>query len=379
MEVSKTVLEMERSGIREIMDLALELDNVIRLEIGEPLFKTPKHIIEGAQNALLNGFTKYTPNLGIYELRKAVAEHINGKYITKISPSNVAITHGAMGGIITTLRSITEAGDHILLPNPGWPNYKMASIWNYLEPYYYPLNKDNNYKIDINTLESIITNKTKVLLVNSPSNPLGIIYNKDEINEIVDFAKKHDLFLVSDEVYDEIIFQGAHTSFYPHNDDGRIISIFSFSKTFSMTGFRIGYTVADELIIREIGKLQECSISSASSISQHAALSAFKNYKEIDSSMLEYYLSNLNLATEYLKKQKVRFLQPEGAFYLWIYINGKKSMEFAKTLLKREKVSVAPGITFGTEGEGYIRISLASSRIHLIEGLEKIVYLLNEN
>lgn len=376
--LSNTVLKIERSGIRVIMDLALELENVIRLEVGEPLFTTPIHIIEGTKKAVEGGFTKYTANSGILSLRESISNHVNIKLGLNTASQNILISVGAVGAIAGTLRAFVDAGDEVLIPNPGWPNYKMMVECMNAVPKLYKLHPENNFLPSFEELERAVSSKTKVLIINSPSNPLGVVFPEKTIMELVEFAKKHDLYIISDEVYNEIIFEGNHISAITHDTDGRVIGIFSFSKTYAMTGYRIGYAIADQSVVSQLAKLQEASVACASSISQKAAEIALLSPQDCVKEMVNVYKENMNIATKLLNKYSIPYQQPQGAFYIWIYIGCENSTEFAKKFLIKYRVSVAPGSTFGPIGDQYIRISLASSRTHIEEGIHRLAIMLRE-
>lgn len=228
--LSKTILNLEESGIREIMNLALGMEDVIRLEIGEPQFDTPEHIIEATSQAARDGFTKYTANLGLLSLRETISNHVNNRFNLETSWENVAVSVGGVGAVSSLIRVLADAGDELLIPSIAWPNYKMAIDCIDATPVFYKLDPNNDFLPSIENLESLVTPKTKVLVINSPSNPLGVVIPQKLIKELVEFAKKHDLFLISDEVYEEIIFEGDHISTLPYDTDGRVIGVFSFSK-----------------------------------------------------------------------------------------------------------------------------------------------------
>lgn len=370
--LSKVALNMKRSGIREIMDLALGVEGVIRLEVGEPLFNTPEHIIEATNKAGRKGFTKYTANQGLLSLREKISGHINNKYNLKINSDNVIVSIGAVGAISTAVRVLADAGDEILIPDPSWPNYKMMITSIGAVPKYYKLDPDRGFLPTIKDLESLVTDKTKIIIINSPSNPLGVVFPEETIRELVEFAKEKDLFIISDEVYEEIVFQGRHVSTLPYDTDGRIVGVFSFSKTYAMTGYRVGYAIANKSIITQMAKLQEASVSCVSGISQKAAEGALEGSKECIKEMLEVYRENMNIATNLLDKYEITYQQPQGAFYIWIDAGCRDSTQFAKEFLLEHKVSIAPGDTFGPIGASYIRISLASPKESIIEGIHRL-------
>jgi len=363
---------MKRSGIREVMDLSAGLEDVIHLEVGEPLFATPPHIVAAASAAGLAGFTKYTQNAGYMPLRKAIVRRLSDDYGLTLEPTNIVITVGGVGALATAVRAIADEGDEILIPDPGWPNYEMIVACAGATPRRYQLDPTQGYMPNMANLESAVSRKTKAIIINSPSNPLGVVFPSEVVRELVEFARRRDLFVVSDEVYDKIVFEGRHTSALSLDTDGRVIGAFSCSKTYAMTGWRVGYAVAAESVAKEIAKLQEVYVSCACSVSQRAAEAAISGEQNcVDEMRLAYY-HNLCAARQILDRHGIKYQVPKGAFYVWIYAGCNDSAEFAKRLLIEEKVAVAPGSTFGTSGREYIRISLASSLGSITEGLERV-------
>lgn len=378
LSLSQVTLNMKRSGIREIMDLALQMEDIVRLEVGEPLFSTPEYIIKATNKAAHEGFTKYTANQGLLSLRQTIANHVRDKFKLQVTPGNVIVSVGAVGAMATAIRALADAGDEVLIPDPSWPNYKMMISCIGAVPKYYKLDADNGFLPSFESLREIVTPRTKIMIINSPSNPLGVIFPKDTIKKLVEFAKENNLFIISDEVYEEIVFNREHVSALPCDTDGRVVGVFSFSKTYAMTGYRVGYAIADKFIISQMAKLQEASVSCANSISQKAAEIALKGSKDCIKNMVKVYYDNMNVATSLLDKYKIRYQQPQGAFYIWIYVGCKNSTEFAKDLLLKHKVSVAPGDTFGPIGSQYIRISLASSKESIEEGINRLAIMLDK-
>lgn len=377
-ELSRLTVGLKRSGIREIMDLAIEMKDVIRLEVGEPLFSTPPHIIEAAYEAAKAGFTRYTANAGLLSLRQAIAERLNNDYGLELTFRNVVVTVGGVGALSGAIRALTDLGDEVLIPDPGWPNYETITTCAGARPRYYQLDPEKGFLPSIANLESVATPKTKVLILNSPSNPLGVVFPEEVIRDIVEFARQRDLFVISDEVYDKMIFDGKHTSALSIDTDGRVIGVFSFSKSYAMTGWRVGYIAAAEHIATQIAKIQEAYVSCASGVSQKAAEAALKGPQDCVEVMRCTYRENLNAAREILDRLGLNYQVPQGAFYMWINVGCEDSTAFAKRLLHEQKVAVAPGRTFGPSGERYIRISLASPKEAIQEGLVRIGALLGK-
>ena len=371
-ELSKLALSQKRSGIRDIMDLSASMEDIIHLEVGEPLFNTPSHIIEAAFKAAEEGYTKYTASAGLTSLRKIISDRLNKDYNLNLNSDEVVVTVGGIGAITSSLRALTDLGDEVLVPDPCWPNYQMIISCIGAVPIRYPLDPDRDYQPDLAEMEKLITQKTKVIIINSPSNPLGVVFPEKIVQELVDFARRKDLYIISDEVYEKIIFRGKHVSALSFDTDGRVIGTFSLAKTYAMTGWRLGYAVAAKPVATQIAKLQEAFVSCAPSISQKAAEAAFLGSQDCVEEMRLVYERNLNLAKDLLDAYHIRYQEPSGAFYLWIDVKCEDSTDFARELLINEKVAVAPGVTFGPSGRQYIRISLASPEKAIKSGLESL-------
>lgn len=371
-EMSKMVSGLKRSGIRVILDLASGMDGVIHLEIGQPLFNTPPHICEAGAEAARTGYTRYTPNKGLGSLREAIAERVNKDYRLSLSPDNVVVGVGGVGVLATSVRGLVDTGDEVLLPDPGWPNYEMIVYCAGAVPRRYPMEPDRGFLPSVESIEKAITPKTKAIILNSPSNPLGVVLPPELLEELVELARRRDLFILSDEVYEKILFEGRHACALSYDTDGRVISVFSFSKSYAMTGWRVGYAAASEKLIDQVGKLQEPYVSCACSVSQKAAEAALLSSQDCVEEMRQTYQDNLAAAKEILDRSGLRYFLPQGAFYMWIEVNTENSSVYARELLSAKKVAVAPGTTFGPSGRRYIRISLASAREEIREGLRRL-------
>lgn len=370
--LSQMVVDLKRSGIREIMDLAGAMEDVVHLEVGEPLFVTPPHIISAALEAAQSGFTKYTPNKGLLSLRRIIAERVQDDYGLSVTPEGIVVTVGGVGAVATAVRALVDHGDEVLIPDPGWPNYESIICCAGALPKRYPLLPEHGFLPTVKTLEQVITPKTKIIILNSPSNPLGVVMPPELVQELVNLAERRDLYIISDEVYDKIIFDGCHTSALSFDTDGRVIGVFSFSKTYAMTGWRVGYAVAPQPVADQITKLQEAYVSCASSVSQKAAEAALLSSQDCVETMRRTYADNLAAAREVLDRFGIDYQLSRGAFYLWIDVKSGDSAAFAKDFLTEQKVAVAPGTTFGPSGRRYIRISLASNRETIQEGLRRL-------
>jgi aspartate aminotransferase len=371
----ETIASMPRSGIRVVMDLAWELGDVLHLEVGEPNFPTPDPVVEAAVKAARDGFTKYVPNTGILPLREALVDKLARQNGITATPERIVVTVGGVAALACALIATVPTGSEVLLPDPGWPNYAMQLHIMDAQPVYYPLRPENAFEPDLDELEARITPRTRAILINSPSNPIGSVWSEKTVRGIVDFALRRDLVLISDEVYERIIFDGRHVSpaaLAP--PEAPIISIFSFSKTYAMTGWRVGYAVAPPPINDLIARLQEPTVSCGSSISQKAALAALALEPSVVDGMVSAYRERRDVAHGLLSARGVRAFLPQGAFYMWIDISnsGRTSYDFARALISETRVAVAPGATFGPGSDGWIRISLANSVDTIATGCERI-------
>lgn len=372
---------MPSSGIRKIMAISQDIPGCIHLEVGQPDFMTPAHVLDAAARAALDGFTRYTPSAGIPELREAIAKKVSGKNHFHCEPQNVVVSPGAVCSIFTSLLALAEAGDEVLIPDPGWPNYMMQMACIGAKGVRYPLDPERGFQIDFDALLKLVTPKTKVLLINTPGNPTGAVYPADTMRRVVDFACEHDLFVLSDEVYEEIVFDGAHTSAGLFDTDGRVVTVFGFSKTYAVTGLRVGYMVSrNEDIVRLVTKLQEPVISCASGVSQKACLAALDGPQEPFADMVKVYRERRDRVVAILREKGLYRYTPSGAFYILIDISktGMNSTVFAVKLIEERKVAVAPGETFGETSDSFVRICFATEIEKLVEGVEILCERINE-
>ena len=372
--LAKNALAMPHSKIREIMHLAMEIPDAIHLEVGEPDFPTPEHVVDAACAAARSGFTKYTPNAGVTSLRQAIVDKLNKYNGIEASLENVTVTAGAVCAIATSLMAIMEPEDEILIPDLSWPDYDMIIIINGWKLKRYPLLKNKDFLPELDALRKLITDKTKVLVLNSPSNPTGAVFPEEIQKGMLDIAREFDLYLISDETYDQLTFDRNHVSPAKFDKEGRVLSIFSFSKVYAMTGWRVGYVVAPKEISRLITEIQEPYVSCASAVSQKAAEAALRGSQHCLKVMVESYHRRRDIAVEILKANNLFVYSPQGTLYMLIDISkcGMDSHDFAMSLLREKKVAVSPGIAFGPSGKDYIRICFAIADNHLKEGLRRI-------
>ena len=373
--LSRSVSSMPRSGIRMIMDRAFGLTDCIRLEVGEPNFPTPQHVIEAADEAARSGKTRYTENSGIPELRSRIAEIFTEDTGRKTEVGDVVVTTGAMAALYTTLMSIADPGDEVIVMSPSWPNYLMQMTLLGIRPVTVSTNETNGHVPTIEQLESAVSVRTKAVLLNSPCNPTGAVIDQTQMARIIDFARRADIYVISDEVYDKIVYEGTHVSAASYDSDGRVVCIHSFSKTYSMTGWRVGYAVAPPEIATLIRKCQEPTVSCVNAPAQYAALAALNGPQEIIGEMRDAYRERRDEVNRLLSSSGISALNPGGAFYIWVDISSsqRSDVDFAMDLVDKHQVTVVPGSTFGPSNEDRVRISLATAPDQLYEGIRRLI------
>ncbi len=365
-----------RSGIREIMDLVwASPDPVIRLEVGQPDATPPEHVMDAMIRAIEDGETAYTPNAGIPELREACGGKLARVNNIDVDLDGVLITAGAMQGISVAIGALCDPGDELLVPNPGWPNYEMACRLASVRPVPYSLEPQLAYRPDIDELAALVTDRTRAVLVNSPSNPLGVVLDRSDHEAILTLAADRDLWVISDECYDEITFGDPAVSpaALPGGSD-QVLTIHSFSKTYSMTGLRVGYVSGPAPAIATMTKMQEATIACVNGVAQHGAVAALTGPQDYVEQRRQVYARRRNTAVETATRLGLEHVAPEGAFYFWLPLGGPAdhSMEFCHRLVREHHVAVAPGATFGTRGEGAVRVALAAAEEDIVEGIERI-------
>jgi aspartate/methionine/tyrosine aminotransferase len=373
--VSATVAGIPRSGIREIMDVAWQTPGAILLAVGEPNFPTPPHVVEAADAAARSGKTGYVSNAGIPELRDALAAKIRDRNGYGVAAEDVIVTSGGVEGIYASLAAVLDPGDGILLPDPGWPNFAMMAQMLRARILPYPLVPENGFLPTIGDLERLCDSGTKVLLLNSPSNPLGAVIDRERMEALAAFAEAHDLWIVSDECYDATLFDERFVSAAAVAGTERTIAIYTFSKTYAMTGWRVGYVAAPRRASTQIAKLQEPLISCVNAPAQYAALAALTGPQDVVAEMNRSYRERRDEVCRRLAAAGVPAMPPSGAFYIWVDVSaaGLPSRDFAFAMLRERGVAVAPGTAFGPGGEGFARISLATDATALYEGIDRII------
>jgi aspartate/methionine/tyrosine aminotransferase len=371
---SARISALPRSGIREVMELALGLPDAIRLEIGDPDFGTPAHIVDAAAAAARAGFTHYSPGIGLASLRELVAAKVSARNGFACEQAQVVITTGACGGIHAGLLALLDPGDELLIPDPGWTTYVPMARAAGVVPVPYPLDRERDFGLDVGALAERVGPRTRAVVVNSPGNPTGTLVEREKLAEIVALAERHGLWVLSDECYEELVFEGEHTSTAAIGGTDRVVSFFSFSKSYAMTGWRVGYAVASPEVTRLLAKAQEPVVSGASTISQKAAEAALLGPQDVVAEMREAYRRRRDAALAVLERARVPHVRPRGAFYLMVDVSaaGKPAPEFAKELLLERRVAVVPGDAFGAGGAGMVRVSLAAAEEAIATGVGRL-------
>ena len=389
MNLSKKANSISPSITLEITGKANELKaqgvNVMSFAAGEPDFNTPRNIIEAAIKAMDDGYTKYTKTSGIVELRKAICKKLHQENNLNYSEEQIVVSTGAKQCLANTFLAILNKGDEVILQNPCWVSYTELIKLADGVPVIVNCDENDGYKLSAKNIEKAVTSKTKAILLNSPHNPTGIVYKKNELEEIAQIAKKYNLIIISDEIYEKLIYDGEeHVSIASLSEDAyeRTIVINGLSKTYVMTGWRVGYTASSTKLAKVMSSVQSHMTSNVCSISQYAALEALTGPQDSINMMKNAFEERRNFMMKKLEGiDEVSFIKPQGAFYIMVdityfigkSINGIKinnSIEFAKILLEEEKVAVIPGAAFGLEN--FIRLSYATSMEVIEEGLDRI-------
>ena len=389
MEYSRKAKNINPSITLAITAKAKELKengvDVVSFGAGEPDFNTPKNIIDAAKKAMDEGKTKYTAAAGIPELKQALCKKLKEDNSLDYKPENIVISTGGKQALGNAFMAILNPEDEVLIPVPYWVSYPELVKLSGGVPIFVDCKEEDDYKFTIDALEKVTTNKTKAIVLNSPNNPTGSIYSKEELEGIAEYAKKHDIIIISDEMYEKLIYDSEkHVSIATISEDSynRTIIINGFSKAFSMTGWRLGYSVANKEITKLMSSIQSHMTSNANSITQYAAVEALTGPKDELNKMIVEFEKRRNFMTETIDKiEGLTYIRPSGAFYVMINIknylgkslNGqliKDSMDFSRVLLDEDKVAVIPGAAFGLDN--YIRLSYATSKELIGEGLKRI-------
>lgn len=370
------VTQLKPSGIRKFFDIVSEMDDVISLSIGEPDFDTPWHIRDEGIYSLEKGRTFYTSNAGLKELKEEICHYMKRKHGVQYNAnSEVLVTVGGSEGIDVALRAMLNPGDEVLIPQPCYVSYEPCAILAGGVPVIIELKAENEFRLTPQELEAAITDKTKVLILAFPNNPTGAIMEKKDLEAIAEVIIKHDIFVISDEIYSELTYKGKHVSTVeiPGMQE-RTILINGFSKAYAMTGWRLGYSCGPEEIISQMIKIHQFAIMCAPTTSQYAAVEALKNGDDDIDKMREAYNQRRRYLMHSFKEMGLECFEPFGAFYVFPCIKefGMTSDEFAVKFLQEEKVAVVPGTAFGDCGEGFLRISYAASMENIKTAMQRL-------
>lgn len=362
---------MPTSGIRRIYELALSLDGVISLAVGEPDVPVAPHIAAAAKAAWDRDDTNYTANAGIAPLRAAFVARVAADHGADLPLEHVWVTVGGTQALHQALGLVLAEGDEVLVPDPGYTTFSMSPRMLGAVPVRYPLHPDEGFLPDPDRIEALITPRTRAVIVNSPSNPLGTVLDEARSRAILDLAERHDLWVISDEVYSELTWHGPHVSLTALDGGHRVLGVFSLSKTYALTGVRIGFLVAPEVFSEPLRSVQEAMISCVSVPDQYAGVAALAGDQGHVDAARAHYRGNLAAATTLLRERGIGYIEPAGAFYLWIDLRhvGDDIDAWAHRFLLEQRVAVAPGSAFGPSGEGWVRVCAAASREDLITGL----------
>lgn len=375
-KLNDNIKNIKPSGIRRFFDIVNEMDNVISLSVGEPDFQTPWHVREAGINSLERGRTWYTPNRGFSELREEICKYFERRFSLTYDPKNeVVVTVGGSEAIDIAIRCLVKSGDEVLIPQPSFVCYEPLTVMAGATPVIIETKMENGFKLTADEILEKITDKTKLLILPFPNNPTGAVMVKEDLEKIAEVIKKQDIMVISDEIYSELTYSCKHTSIA--TIDGmkeRTVVINGFSKSYAMTGWRLGYAVGPKEIIDMMTKLHQFCIMSAPTTAQYAAIEALRNGDNDIVSMREQYDMRRRLVVGSLNEMGLSCFEPHGAFYAFpcIKSTGLTSDEFCTKLLHSKRVALVPGSAFGESGEGYVRISYSYSLKHLNEALSLI-------
>jgi aminotransferase len=375
---AKRLKRIKPSGIRRFFALGQEMPDVINLSLGEPDFTSPRHALGAAEQAANEGKTHYTPTNGIPELREALAQKASRDYGLSYDPeSELLVTVGGTEAIFLALMGLINPGDEVLIPNPGFVCYAPGVLLAGGVPVYFPLLKENKFKPSADDVTSLITDKSRVIILNYPNNPTGAVLSYHEVAALVDVAVERDLIVISDEVYEKIIYDDAKhycLAAFPGMRE-RTLVVNSFSKTYAMTGLRVGYVYAPKELLSPLWLVHQFIVTCVNGPAQYAALAALKGSQDFVNQVVREFDIRRHLVHKRVNEiEGFCCMLPKGAFYVFPSIKtfGMSSKEFAEFLLKEARVTVAPGSSFGSYGEGYIRVSYASSYEKLEEALDRV-------
>ena len=378
-DLAAHVRDVPVNQIREITEAAWSTPGAIVLSIGEPGFALPRHILDAGIDCLDRDETNYTPNAGIPALREAFAARFREQQNVDIGADRVYVVDGAQQGLHFAMSLLLSPGDEILIPNPGYPTFAMTSRLLHAVPVQYPLYPQNDFQPRIEDIEALITPSTRVLMLNSPSNPLGAVFSEESTRQLVELAVRHDLWIISDECYEAFTFDVPHVSPARFDSDipgeARVFTSLTLSKTYGLTGLRIGALICPPGLEPKMNNVMESIVSCVASPSQYAALAALTGPQDYVSQARDHYRSNRDAASAVLAKKGIPFLGAQGAFYLWAdvsHLSGGDVRAWVRAFLAESGVSFAPGTAFGSIGEGWIRIALCGGKQDLLDGVSRL-------
>ncbi len=383
---SKRLQEISLADIRVVFDKANQLEaqgrDIIHMEIGRPDFDTPEIIKESAKDALDQGMVHYTSNHGLKRLREVFAGKLKRENGIEVGAEGIIVTTGAMMALSTAVLGLVDAGEEVMIPSPGYPSFfKQVRLANAI-PVDVPLSMEDGFRLNREVLEKNYSERTKLLIINSPNNPTGAVQDRQALEEVAEFARERDILILSDECYEKYVFEGEHVSIasLPGMQE-RTVTVHSTSKTYSMTGWRIGFVAALPKIIDSIVKVPQNMILSATSFAQVGSITAFEQGDELIQPMIEAFAERREIVLSYLNKMPgVEFAEPGGGFYVFPDISGTglKPMEFCEYILEEAGVAVVPGEDFGESGKGKIRIAFTCSTEEVKEGMQRMLEAVNK-
>lgn len=383
--LSKRARDIPPSGIRKFFDIVSEQKDIISLGVGEPDFVTPWDIRDAGIQAIKKGYTQYTSNSGLTSLRNEISSYLKKEFNVNFPANEIVITVGASEAIDIALRAVVNEDDEVLIPDPSYVSYRPCVELLGGKAVSVPCSGEDGFKLTPENLESVITDKTKVLIFPYPNNPTGGIMEKEFIEKIIPVILKHDLLVISDEIYAELTYSGKHCSIASFPElEGRVVLISGFSKAFAMTGWRVGYVCAPDPIKSALLKIHQYASICAPIFSQYAALDALKKGRQDGFAIVNEMRAEYNTRRKFMYKTFVDMglscFEPKGAFYIFPSVKetGLTGEEFATKLLASKKVAVVPGDAFGEFGKYYVRCSYASSMKNLIEATARIADFINE-
>lgn len=376
---AKRLKSLDRETSFEILARARALEaeghEIIHLEIGEPDFETPQHVKQAAQQAIDAGYTHYGPSAGLPSVREAIAQYVSRDRGVSVNPDQVVVTPGGKSLIFFVMMALIEPGDEVLFPDPGFPNYEMTIEFVGGKPVPIPLDEKSGFSIDVEHLESLITKKTKLCILNSPHNPTGAVLPRETMEAILEIANRHDIAVLSDEIYSKIVYQ-SHEDFYSLPGAAeRTIMLDGHSKTYAMTGWRLGYGVMPKELATQISRIASDSTSCTCTFTQLAGVAALEGSQESVKTMVEEFRVRRDIIVDGLNRiPGFRCYKPGGAFYVFPNISdtGFRSKELAGMLMEKARVAVLSGDTFGENGEGFLRMSYANSQDNIRRAIDRI-------